>query len=148
MQLSNRLTMALHILACVNTFKNQKMTSDFLAESINTNPVVIRRVLSLLKKGGIINVSRGTGGITLIRPIDEITYYDVFRAVECLNDDQLFNRHDHPNPECPVGRHINGVLDNHLNRIQQAMESEMKAITIKDLCDAINGRLEEEEHGA
>ena len=51
MQISSRFTVALHIFACTEYFKDKcKVTSDFLASSINTNPVIIRRILSQLSK--------------------------------------------------------------------------------------------------
>ena len=59
MQISSIFTNALHIFACVDTFKyDRKVTSDFLAASINTNPVIIRRILTQLKKAGLIIVAR------------------------------------------------------------------------------------------
>ena len=68
MQISSRFTIALHIFACVDTFKDDyKVTSDFLAASINTNPVIVRKILLQLKNAGLINVARGTGGITFTR---------------------------------------------------------------------------------
>ena len=70
MQISSRFTVALHIFTCVDVFKDQyKVTSDFLAGSINTNPVIIRKILSQLSKADLITVARGTGGITINRPV-------------------------------------------------------------------------------
>ena len=64
MQISSRFTIAIHMLTCIETFKEDyKVTSDFLASSINVNPVVIRRILSQLRDAGIIEVKRGTGGL-------------------------------------------------------------------------------------
>ena len=83
MQISSRFTVALHIFTCVDTFKDDyKVTSDFLAGSINTNPVIIRKILTQLKNAGLITVARGTGGITVNRPLSEITFYDVYQAIE------------------------------------------------------------------
>ena len=68
MQITSRFTIALHLFACVEVFRNErKVTSDFLAGSINTNPVIIRKILTQLKNAGLINVARGTGGIELTR---------------------------------------------------------------------------------
>ena len=62
MQISSRFTIAVHVLICIETFKDeQKVTSDFLASSVNVNPVVIRRILQQLKAAGIVKVARGTG---------------------------------------------------------------------------------------
>ena len=98
MQISSRFTIAIHILTCIETFKNDyKVTSDFLAGSINVNPVVIRRLLSQLKAAGIIEVARGTGGANVARPLKEITMLDVYRAVECVDKGELFHFHENPN---------------------------------------------------
>ncbi len=134
MQISSRFTVALHIFTCVETFKDDyKVTSDFLASSINTNPVIIRKILSQLKTAGLITVARGTGGITPTRPISEITFYDVYQAIEPVENGDLFHFHEAPNPECPVGRNIHSLLDDKLKAIQDAMEAEMKKYTVADL---------------
>jgi Rrf2 family protein len=134
MQISSRFTVALHIFTCVETFKDDyKVTSDFLASSINTNPVIIRKILSQLKNAGLINVARGTGGITLTRELQEISFYDVYQAIEPLEGGDLFRFHEAPNPDCPVGRNIHALLDGKLKAIQTAMEDEMRRYTIADL---------------
>lgn len=138
MQISSRFTVALHIFACVDTFGDKyKITSDFLAESINTNPVIIRKILTQLKNAGLITVARGTGGITPTRPLREITFYDVYEAIEPLENGDLFNFHASPNPNCPVGRNIHTLLDDKLKAIQLAMENEMKKYTVDDLRSGI-----------
>lgn len=72
MQISSRFTIAVHILACIDTFDGRyKLTSDFLAESVNVNPVIIRRLLLQLKAAGLVNVRRGSGGASIARPLGE-----------------------------------------------------------------------------
>ena len=134
MQITSRFTVALHIFTCVEVFKDEyKVTSDFLAESINTNPVIIRKILTQLKNAGLIEVTRGTGGITVTRPLSEITFFDVYQAIEPVENGDLFHFHENPNPECPVGRNIHKLLDQKLQAIQGAMEDEMKRYTVEDL---------------
>lgn len=134
MQISSRFTIAVHILICIETFKEDyKITSDFLASSVNVNPVVIRRLLQQLKKAGIINVKRGSGGAYIEKPLDEITLLDVYNAVECIDNGNLFHFHENPNSRCPVGRNIHAVLDRRLDSIQQAMEREMSSVTLQDI---------------
>jgi transcriptional regulator, Rrf2 family len=134
MQISSRFTIALHIFTCVETFKNDyKITSDFLAGSINTNPVIIRKILTQLKNAGLITVARGTGGISPTRPLKEISFYDVYQAIEPVENGDLFNFHNSPNPQCPVGKNIHALLDDKLKTIQLAMENEMKKYTLDDL---------------
>lgn len=134
MQISSRFTIAVHILICIETFKNDyKITSDFLASSVNANAVVIRRLLQQLKKAGIINVKRGSGGAEMARSPEEITLLDIYNAVECVEEGRLFHFHENPSQECPVGKNIHAVLDVRLEEIQKAMEQEMRSISIQDI---------------
>ena len=146
MQISSRFTVALHIFACVDFFKDDyKVTSDFLAGSINTNPVIIRKILSQLKGAGLITVARGTGGITVNKPLEEITFFDVYQAIEPVENGSLFHFHDAPNPDCPVGRNIHALLDDKLKAIQDAMEDEMRKYTLADLRTGMKELLAEQE---
>ena len=139
MQISSRFTVALHIFACVEYFRDKcKVTSDFLASSINTNPVIIRRILGQLSKAGLVRVMRGTGGIEITRPLRDITFLDVYKAVELIEDGTLFHFHENPNPACPVGRNIHALLDGKLQSIQEAMEDRMKEYTLEDIRNGIS----------
>lgn len=134
MQISSRFTIAIHVLICIETFKkDKKATSDFLASSVNVNPVVIRRLLQQLKTAGIVNVIRGSGGTEIAKPIDEITLLDIYNAVESVEDGNLFHFHENPNKFCPIGKNIHNILDVRLDKIQEAMEKEMKSVTIADI---------------
>lgn len=136
MQISSRFTVAAHMLICIEMFKNErKVTSDFLASSVNVNPVVIRRILQQLKGAGIVTVTRGSGGADTAKPLDEITLLDLYNAVECVDDGALFHFHEDPNQLCPVGRNIHAVLDGRLEEIQRAMEEQMKSVTIRDIVE-------------
>lgn len=134
MQISSRFTIAIHIFACIDTFENEyKLTSDFIAGSVNVNPVVIRRILQQLKAAGLVTVARGSGGVSAAKPMDEITLLDIFNAVDCIEDNQLFHFHENPNTDCPVGRNIHHSLDGKLNIIQSSLEQSMKNITVADV---------------
>lgn len=133
MQISSRFTMAIHMFACIDTFSGQKMTSDFMAGSIGTNPVIIRKLLQQLKAAGLVEVSRGTGGVTVTKPFDKITFLDIYKAVECTPDEELFHFHENPNQNCPVGKNIHNVLDNRLLEVQKAMEDKLAQMTLADV---------------
>lgn len=134
MQISSRFTIAIHIFACIDTFKDDyKLTSEFLAGSVNVNPVVIRRLLQQLKAADLLTVARGSGGATIARPLEEISLLDVYKAVDCIDNGELFHFHENPNTLCPVGRNIHNGLDDKLYRIQKAMEDEMAKITLADV---------------
>lgn len=145
MQISSRFTIAIHMFSCISTFeKERKITSDFLASSVEVNSVIIRRILSQLKGAGLVNVQRGTGGTTISRPLEEITFLDIYKAVECVEGGELFHFHEKPNMECPVGRNIHNVLDEKLERVQRAMEKEMSSITLADVKKDLNKYLSTE----
>ena len=79
MQISSRFTIAIHSLAVIYLYQDQqRVTSNFLSESIQVNPVVVRSVLSGLKAAGIIESRQGSGGSRLAKPLDAITFYDIY----------------------------------------------------------------------
>ncbi|MDE6750313.1 MAG: Rrf2 family transcriptional regulator [Lachnospiraceae bacterium] len=134
MQISSRFTLAIHIFACIDTFGSEyKVTSDFLAGSTNVNSVIIRKILGQLKGAGLIEVARGTGGTTVTRPLVEITFLDIYNAVECVENGELFHFHENPSTNCPVGRNIHHILDDKLLQVQNALEKELSAITLADV---------------
>lgn len=142
MQISSRFTIALHVFACLDEFQGQfKLTSDLLAGSVNVNPVVIRKILGQLKSAGLVNVARGAGGASIAKPLSEITFLDVYNAVECVEDGQLFHFHERPNEACPIGRNIHAILDAKLQRIQNAMERELASITLEEVKHDFKSRL-------
>ncbi|WP_310601557.1 Rrf2 family transcriptional regulator [Anaerosporobacter sp.] len=134
MQISSRFTIAVHIFACIDTFeKEYKITSEFLASSTNVNPVIIRKLLAQLKAAGLVSVVRGSGGASIAKPLQDITFLDIYKAVECVEDGKLFNFHENPNSNCPVGKNIHHILDDKLERVQSAMEKELASITLEDI---------------
>lgn len=133
MQVSTKFTIAIHILAAVEYFRtDEKVTSDFLASSIGSNPVIIRNIMSDLRNAGLIEIKRGTGGITVRKPLDEITFYDVYEAVE-KNKDELFHFHENLNPQCPVGGNIHAALDDKLRDVQKDFEESLKKHKLSDV---------------
>lgn len=143
MQISSRFTLSVHILTCISLFQeSEKVTSDFLAGSTNVNPVIVRKLLGQLKAQGLVTVQRGSGGATLSCSPSQITFYDIYRAVECVdNREGLFHFHENPNPECPVGRNIHAVLDVKLDEIEKTLEDKLKTITLEDVAEAIKPQM-------
>lgn len=134
--LNGNALVAAHILMCIGYFQGkEKLTSDFLAGSVNVNPVVIRNTLGKLKKAGIVRVEAGIGGASLARDPSDITLLDIFSAVE--TDTDLFHFHENPNPQCPVGRSVHPVLGEQLASVQSAMESHLASISLNDLLRGI-----------
>lgn len=109
------------------------MTSSFIASSVGTNPVIIRNLLTQLKAADFIDVKRGTGGAALKKDLQDISLYDVYYAVDCIPSDSLFHFHEHPCPKCPVGKTIHISLDDKLSQVQEAMENQMRRISLADM---------------
>lgn len=144
MQISTKFTIAIHILAAVEYFgKTQKVTSDLLAASIGSNPVIIRNIMSDLKTAGLIETKRGPGGITITKPLGQITFYDVYEAVE-KNKEELFHFHDNPNPNCPVGRNIHTALDDKLTAAQHDFENDLKKYNVGEVVEDLHAELAKE----
>ena len=92
MQISTKFTTAVHVLIAIEYFRDdEKITSDMLAGTVGSNPVIIRNIMSQLKEAGLIEVRRGPGGITLLKPLEAITFLDLYRAVETGSSAPLFH---------------------------------------------------------
>lgn len=140
MKITSRFTVAVHTLLVIYNFSaTTKVTSDFIAASVQVNPVVIRRTLLSLKAAGMVDVKAGSGGASIVKDMGDITLYDVYKAVDSMDGD-MFHFHENPNPACPVGRNIHAVLDSHLADAQAAMENELKKVTLLNLTKDLAGK--------
>lgn len=140
MKANTRFPVAIHILVFV-AMKGAGITSDVIAESVNTNPVVVRKLNARLKKAGLLNICNGpSGGAELNRPPDQITLLDVFQAVRSEEDVLIFETPQHPNPACPIGGHILEAIDEPFREAQQAMKDVLAQYTILDIMDYVKGK--------
>lgn len=146
MQISSRFTIGVHLLAVIDYLgENEKVTSSVLAGSIGVNPVIVRNVMGNLKEAGMISISQGKSGISLTKTPGQITFYDVYKAVDSVNEDGLFHFHENPNPECPIGRNIHKAMDSKLETVQMCMEEEMRKITLADVMKDIQRELKKKD---
>lgn len=111
------------------------MTSEFLAGSVQVNPVIIRNILLQLKAAEMVQIPRGRGSIVLLKNPSDINLFDVYKAIEPLENEKLFNFHKNPNPDCPVGKNIHNILDGRLYEVQQVMENKLKEMKLSDVLD-------------
>ncbi len=131
MQITSKFTAAVHILTCIDIFDGQmRVTSDFLSGSTGINAVIVRNVLGQLRNAGIVETRQGSGGAHLAKALDEITLYDIYKAVDCVDDAGLFHFHENPNADCPVGRNIHKAMDGRLAAAQSALENALKSTTL------------------
>ena len=145
MQITSKFTVAVHILTCIDVFDGQmRVTSDFLSGSTGVNAVIVRGVLGQLRNAGIVETRQGSGGAHLAKALDEITLYDIYKAVDCIDDEGLFHFHENPNADCPVGRNIHKAMDGRLKAAQAALENELKSTTLAQVVADTRKEINEE----
>lgn len=133
---SSRFATAIHVAAMMADKPHEPVTSDYIASSVNTNPVVIRRLMGSLKAAGIVGSQTGAaGGFVLKRKPVEITLGSLFRAVECT---RLFRVHPDPSPNCPYGKAIEGVMKQVSADAETALLKSLDSKTLADVMSAMH----------
>jgi Rrf2 family protein len=138
--INSRFTVAVHLLALLaagsKKFPGVPVTSEVAAESVNTNPVVVRRIMGNLRKAGLVSSQPGpNGGWFLEHAPEDITLRGVYRAVQ---DEQLFSmHHSKPNSNCLVGACIQGALQDYFQEAEAAMEEKLGQKTIADVLEKV-----------
>ncbi|WP_121664800.1 Rrf2 family transcriptional regulator [Metabacillus litoralis] len=133
MSISSRFAVGIHILALIELNKEGTTSSEFLASSVNTNSAVIRKLMGMLKKAGLIEVKPGIAGAKLAKELSDISLFDVYKAVNVVQEKELFSVHDNPNPKCPVGRNIQNTIEPLFTAAQLAMEKVLRSVTLEDV---------------
>ena len=140
MSTSSRFTVAVHVLTLMAWSDDEPLKSEHIAGSVNTNPVVIRRMLCELAKAKLVISQTGSaGGSRLARKPEQITLFDVYRTVESPG---VFSLHRHqPNHRCQVGASIGPVLEDVRREIDRAIEQVLAGITIDDVVAQLKPRV-------
>lgn len=134
-----RFTVAIHVLCLLATMNPNPVTSELIASSVNTNPVVIRRILAALRRAGIVKSHPGVkGGWTLLVNPEQITLGRVYRIIRPGTVFAMHNKK--PNMRCPVGRDIQRGLGVYYQKAQAAMESELDRTTVSDVLNEVLGK--------
>jgi Rrf2 family protein len=135
MRTSCRFAVAVHVLA-VLAYKEGEVNSALLAGSVNTNPVVIRRLLLLLQAAGFIETRKGAGaGSRLRRAPGRIRLAEVYRAVETEEPFALPSRR--PNQACPVGNCIQAALEKVFACAEAALQQELAKTSLEDILQSV-----------
>ena len=129
---NSRFTVGIHILTVLAYNRDQPLTSEVIAASVNTNPVVIRRVLGDLRRAGLVISQPGNrGGWRLTREPDQITLRDAYNAMQ---QGSLFaSPPKQPNPQCPIGKTICLALSGFFAEAEDAMKDRLAEHTIADV---------------
>jgi Rrf2 family protein len=133
---SCRFAVAVHVLAVLAYKEGEPVTSDLLAMSVNTNPVVIRRLLLLLREARLVQTRKGAGlGSRLSRSPERINLAEVYRAVE--TEEPFIFPTKEPNQACPVGHCIQAALEKIFASAQVALEKELAKSTLADVLKSV-----------
>ena len=130
MTASSRFPAATHILTALHWNEGEVLSSEQLALTVNTNPVVIRRVLGMLRKAGLVTTQPGAhGGSKLAKSPQQITLLAVYQAVE---DTSLFRLHC-PSTTCALGGVMETTLAPIYDQAEQAMEQVLAGVTLAQI---------------
>ncbi|MEO6607881.1 MAG: Rrf2 family transcriptional regulator [Aestuariivirga sp.] len=135
---SSRFLVAIHVLSMLaHKSKAGPVCSTVIAQSVNTNPVVIRRLMSQLEKANLVtSVAGRSGGFLLNRNSCEMTLADIYAAVE---DDAVFRMHKiGPDADCPFAAQLGKVLAPKLKSAEQAMTASLHMTKLSDVALAIS----------
>lgn len=136
MQISMKCSIAVHCLIFIHEAKGiTKVTSSLLAESTGCNPVIIRNILSTLKKAGLITVPRGTGGAELCADPSQITLYQIYTALNPEGVTSIIGIHPCQGRPCPVAQNIEKVLQTPYHKIEDAVKQTMEEITLESMIE-------------
>ena len=144
MQISIKCSVAVHCLIFIHEAKGiAKVTSNLLAQSTGSNPVVIRNILSAVKKAGLITVPRGTGGAELCADPSQITLYQIYSALEPEGVTSIIGIHPCEGRSCPVAQNIRKVLQIPYRKIEDAVQKTMESITLQSMIDDFHGLVQQ-----
>nr|WP_237731805.1 MULTISPECIES: Rrf2 family transcriptional regulator [unclassified Streptomyces] len=134
--LSSRSAVAIHALAMLAHRRGGSLTSAEIADSLDSNPVLVRRVLGRLRDAQLVRSTDGRGGgWSLARTPRDITLHDAYAAVE---GGRVFSRHPHPpSGACVIGRNIGALLDAEFRSAERALEEQLGRTTIAALLQQI-----------
>lgn len=117
---NSRFAISLHILTLLDLAGDELQSSEWIAGSININPVLVRKELSNLRQHGLVESKEGkNGGVYLAKPANKIHLSEIYEAVK--QESALGTKRNDPNPKCPVGKQINKHLDALYNEVEDVL---------------------------
>jgi len=143
MRFSSRFGTAIHTLLIIHEgCKEQKVTSDFIAEKIGKSSVFVRTLLGDFKKAGVVYIAprKEKEGTKLARPLNKITLFDIFEIVEpdhlknlCETSTRIFHR-------CHAGQYVNEIISGYLEDVIDVVRAELKKTTLADTLASLEMR--------
>jgi Rrf2 family protein len=128
--------MAVHVLMVLAYKDGDRVTSARLARSVNTNPVIIRRLLLALQRARLVETRKGAGlGSRLGRAPAEINLADVYKAVEA--EEAFAMPRGKPNQDCPVGQCIKSVLERVFRSAEGSLLKDLRERTLEGILEMV-----------
>ena len=135
--------MPVHVLGVLAYKQGHRVTSSYLAGSVNTNPVIVRRLLLTLQKAKLVDTSKGAGaGSRLERSPARISLAEVYKAVE--EDDAFAMPAREPNQGCPVGQCIQDELERVFTSAENAMIDQLARVTVADVVNSVRTKCDKQ----
>ncbi len=135
MKFSHKLSDAVHLLAYIEIFPDDDLSSRTIARSIVTNPSMVRSLMMDLRKAGLLKTKQGSAEPELAKKPEEISLYDIFAAVDM--DHHLLHVDEDTEQKCPVGGNIQGPLAKAYAEVEEAAFAKMREISLQEIVDQI-----------
>lgn len=137
--MDTRMSVAIHALILISE-ADKRMSSEMIASSAGVNSSYIRKIMQGLKKAGLIKSSQGKQGFSLMKEPDEISLYEIYRAING-EETKLFDIHRNPNDKCIVGKHIHPVLEDTFASVEAGFSDSLSKVFLSDCIFKIRERL-------
>lgn len=135
MKFSHKLSDAVHLLAYIEIFPDDDLSSRAIARSIVTNPSMVRSLMMDLRKAGLLKTKQGNAEPELAKKPEEISLYDIFAAVGM--DHHLLHVDEDTEQKCPVGGNIQGPLAKAYAEVEETAFAKMREISLREIVDQI-----------
>jgi len=147
MRISTQFSAAIYTLLLIDYYKDQKVTSSFIGERLNGNPVIYRNLLAKLKEAGFVTIAPGKGkeGTRLAKPLSEITLWDVFIAVEELGVESVFKSYDQFANLSDSTKIISGIIRPIFSESVTAFKEDFSKITLGDIMGEFREKQQDEK---
>ena len=136
MKISSTYTIALQILMMIKRYSEEKLTSNYFSNKIGAAPALIRAVMADLKNSGIIESRQGPGGTHLLKKLEDISLYDVYKAVT-KDTDSVLKFYDNENKESSFETQVISVTEECFSTYISSFYNELKAHTVADIYNQI-----------
>lgn len=132
MAANSKFAVAVHALSMLAVEQDERHTSRDIAESVATNPVVIRRLLAQLTRAGLVESTHGAkGGFRLAKPAGKVSLHDIYKAVEDCGS--LFALREKSNAKCPLACRMKEILEDVFSAVDSKVAPELQRTTLQDI---------------